>query len=332
MSHPTRPYPFLRLFPLPLLVLLVLPVLAPAAARADDAQLAKIEALIDAGDGPQALALLQKTMKGQPSPREQMLRGSARILLGELKTGGNDLEEALRRDPTLRRGWLNLAALDIAEGKYAVAYEYFKKAQALDPSAPDSYLNLGACLMMMGRSAEAREHFDRYLSMRSTAVDYYLVAANYALGKAYDLVVKTLEKAIALDEKLRLQARRDDRFLLVDTLEYRVLLFTDNYQPPADHYQTAAAFKQSYSQQNDKLVRAALEGLRRSGLRYEQDVEATARWVIVWGDLRMKIANQDNGTGVISLSAPKSRFTPELWSQKTQEIFRSVLQILGESP
>lgn len=332
MSHPTRPFSLPRLLPLLLLSLLVFTALTAAPARADDAQLAKIEKLIDDGDGPQALALLQKTIKGQPTPREQMLRGSARILLGELKAGGNEIEEALGRDPTLRRGWLNLAALDIAEGKYAVAYESFKKAQALDPNAPDSYLNLGACLMMMGRSAEAREHFDRYLSLRATAEDYYLVAANYALGRAYDLVVKTLEKAIALDERMRLRARSDDRFLLVDTLEYRVLLFTDNYQPPADHYKTAAAFKQSYSQQNDKLVRAALEGLRRSGLRYEQEVEATARWVIVWGDLRMKIANQENGTGVISLSAPKSRFTPELWSQKTQEIFRSVLQILGESP
>jgi tetratricopeptide (TPR) repeat protein len=330
MSHPTRPFSGPRLLPLALLALLVL--LAAAPALADDAELAKIEALIDAGEGPQALALLQKTIKGQPSPREQMLRGSARILLGELKTGGNDLEEALRRDPTLRRGWMNLAALDIAEGKFAVAYESFKKAQALDPNAADSYLNLGACLIMMGRSAEARDHFDRYLALQPTAENYYLVAANYALGKAYDLVVKTLEKAIAIDEKMRLRARRDDRFLLVDTLEYRVLLFTDNYQPPADHYQTAAAYKQSYSQQNDKLVRAALEGLRRSGLRYEQEVEATARWVIVWGDLRMKIANQENGTGVISLSAPKNRFTPELWSQKTQEVFRSVLQILGESP
>jgi len=252
--------------------------------------------------------------------------------MGELKTGGNDLEEALKRDPTLRRGWMNLAALEIAEAKYASAYEYFKKAQALDPQAADSYLNLGACLMMMGRSAEARDHFDRYLALQSSGEDYYLVAANYALGHANDLVVKTLEKAIAKNERLRLRARSDDRFLLVDTLDYRVLLFTDNYQPPADHYQTAAAFKQTYSQQNDKLLRAALEAVSRAGLRYDKDLEATARWVIVWGDLRMKISNQENGTGVISLSAPKTKFTAELWAQKTLEIFRSVLQILGEKP
>lgn len=334
MSHDTRltaPARAFRLVPALLLSLLLgLPAAAPA--LADDAELSRIESLIDAGDGAQALALLQKTIKGQPSPREQMLRGSARILMGELKTGGSDLEEAVKRDPSLRRGFLNLAALEIAEAKYSSAYEYFKKAQALDPSAPDSYLNLGACLMMMGKSAEAREHFDRYLSLRSTAEDYYLVAANYALGRANDLVVKTLEQAIARDERMRLRARSDDRFLMVDTLEYRVLLFTDNYKPPADHYQTAAAFKKTYSQKDDRLLRAGLEAISRAGLRYEQDLEATARWVIVWGDLRMKISNQENGTGVISLSAPKSRFTPDLWSQKTQEIFRQVLQILGEKP
>lgn len=338
MSQDTRqpaPAHALRLAPALLAALLTAALAVafpPSPAFADDAELARIEAVIDAGDGAQALAMLQKTIKGQPSPREQMLRGSARILLGELKTGGFDLEEAVRRDPTLRRGFMNLAALEIAEAKYASAYEYFKKAQALDPKAADSYLNLGACLMMMGRSDEAREHFDRYLSLQSSGEDYYLVAANYALGRAYDLVVKTLEKAIAHDERLRLRARSDDRFVLVDSLEYRVLLFTDNYQPPADHHQAAAAFTQTYSQQNDRLLRAALQALRTAGLRYEQDLEATARWVIVWGDLRMKISNQENGTGVISLSAPKSRFPPDLWSQKTQEIFRTVLQILGEKP
>lgn len=313
-----------------LLVLLVLLAFAPPLLAENAAELDRIEALIEAGEGPKALAALDKVARGQLSPREQMLRGSARILLGELKTGGNDLEEALRRDPTLRRAWMNLAALDIAEAKYATAYESLKKAQELDPQASDSYLNLGACLIMMGRKNEAREHFERYLSLKSSAEDYYLVAANYALGRANDLVVPVLEKAIALDEHMRLRARADDRFLLVDTLEYRVLLFTDNYKIPADHYQTAAAFEHSYSQRDDKLLRAALEALNRSGLRYNQELEATARWVIVWGDVRMKVSNQENGTGVIGLSAPKSRFTPELWAKKTQEVFRTVLQILGE--
>lgn len=303
---------------------------APAAWADKSDQLAKIEALIDKGDGAAALDLLKKVVRGEPSPHELMLRGNARILLGELKTGSNDLEEALRRDPTLRRAWMNLGALDVAEGKYAAAYESFKKAQALDPTNPDSDLNLGACLIMMGKSGEAREHFDRYLSRRSTAEDYYLVAANYALGRVHDLVVKTLEKAFALDERLRLKVRADDRFLMVDTLEYRVLLFTDSYKVPADHHQTAAAFQRTYSQRDDRLLRAALEAISRSGLRYEPELEATARWVIVWGDVRMKISNQDNGTGVISISAPKSRFPADLWAQKTQEIFRSVLQILGE--
>jgi len=332
MSKMNTPPPVLPRFALVLLLGLLLGLFASAPPLLADnaAELTKIEALIDAGEGPKALAALDKVAHGKLSPREQMLRGSARILLGELKTGGNDLEEALRRDPTLRRAWMNLAALDIAEAKYASAYESFKKAQALDPAAPDSYLNLGACLIMMGRSTEAREHFERYLTLKKSAEDYYLVAANYALGRAYDLVVPTLEKAIALDEHMRLRARADDRFLLVDTLEYRVLLFTDNYKAPADHYQAAAAFQHSYSQRDDKLLRAALEALNRSGLRYDQELEATARWVIAWGDVRMKVTNQENGTGVISLSAPKSRFTPELWAKKTQEVFRSVLQILGE--
>lgn len=319
------------LVPLLLVALIVCPLVAgPVSAQQDrvasDPELAQIQALLDAGDAAGALERLA-ARGGRPEPPELLLRGTAKIILGELKTGAADLERAVELDPTLRQGWMNLAGLEIAEGDWPEAHRLLLKAHALDPRAPDGHLNLGAVLVMMGRSAEAAEHFERYLELSGGGgEEHYLIAANYALAGAEHLAIEHLEQAFARDERLRLNARRDDRFLTLDSLEYRVLLSTDSWVPPADHRSAAAAFRQRYQRQDGTLLYAVLDALQQLGVPTNGEVEATARWALIWGDdgLRIKLANQDDGTGVVRISAPPRGMSEAQWQRLTQELFRAV--------
>ncbi|MEM9554768.1 MAG: tetratricopeptide repeat protein [Acidobacteriota bacterium] len=288
--------------------------------------LAAVEAAIEAGDGARALDLLAARGRSLGA-RELMLRGTAKLIVGELRGGAADLEAAVERDPSLRQGWMNLAGLEIAEGDWPEAHRLLRKAHDLDPSAPDGQLNLGAVLVMMGRGAEAAEHFGRYLEVTGGGgEEHYLVATNYALGGAEHLAIEHLEQAFARDERLRLRARRDDRFLGLDSLEYRVLLSTDAWTAPADWHDGAAAFRRRYQRDDGVLLYAVLDTLRALDVPYGGDVEATARWALVWGQggLRIKLFNQDDGTSVVQAVAPPASFSGAQWQRFTQELFRGV--------
>lgn len=50
----------------------------------------------------------------------------------------------------------------------------------------------------------------------------------------------------------------------------------------------------------------------------------------MWADMRIKVHNQANGTGVVSLSAPPGRFTAQDWQSRSQELFLAIHGILGE--
>ena len=337
MPAPTAPrtthsVPF-RMVSTPLVRWLVVALAALAApVHAASERLGEVQALLDQGEAAKALELLERAIRGKPDAAELLLRGTARIMLGEIAPGAADLERAVALDPSLRQAWMNLAGLEIAEAKYEKALGLLKKAHDLDPDAPDGHLNLGAVLVLLGRRAEAKTHFDRYLDLsRGSAEAHYLVAVNYALGGLQHLAIEALSKAITLDEHMRLRARQDDRFLGMDSLEYRVLLHTDDYVLPADHHQVAAAFRTSYEMRESRLLYSLLDSLRDASVGYSPEIETTARWAIVWGDgIRVKVYNQDNGTGVVSISGPKERFPEADWHRMTQEIFRSIHRNLGE--
>lgn len=287
--------------------------------------------LIDRQQPAQALELLESLSSGKNSAEGLMLRGMAKIMLGELKTGSLDLERAVKKDPRLRDGWLNLAGLEIAEGKFEAALTLMQKAHDLDPSAPDSHLNLGAVKIMLGRRSEADKDFARYLQLDSSAEAYYLVATNYAIGGHEEAAVEHLERAIAGDERNRLRARQDDRFAGLASLDYKVLLHTDAYQIPANHLQVAAAFRAPYDQRNPRLLYATMSALDTVSIDYEAEVETTAKWALLWAEkgLRIKIYNQESGTGVVLLSRPSSGITTAEWQRLSQELFRAIQSRLG---
>lgn len=313
------------------LILLIGALMSIGISRPTTAQsTAQVQQMIDAGEPGRALDLLARLIGSKPTPEQLMLRGTARLMLGELKGGSADLERSLELDPTLRQGWVNLGGLEIAEGNYKAAEKAFRKAYKLAPSIPDSHLNLGAALMLLGKRVEAESHFNQYLNLEGGSAEaHFLVATNYAIGDLEHLAIEALEEAIRQDERMRMRARRDNRFLTLDSLEYRVLLNTDDYVPPPGHHRVEAAFKQPYDRQSGELLYAVLESMREVGLSYDPEVEAAAKWAIVWGDLRIKLRSQDNGTGVISLSAAPERFSQDEFHRISQRLFREIHRLIG---
>lgn len=301
-------------------------------------QLDLVQTLIDRGQPEEAIDVLSSLAKlrkkrDQETPRETMLRGTARIMLGELKAGSALLEQALADDPTLREGWLNLGGLEIAEGNYEAALADFRKAYDLAPNRPESHLNLGAVLVLLDRRVEAQEHLDKFLELEGGSADaQFLVAANYALARLEHLAIEHLSKAIQLDETKRMAARQDQRFLALDSMEYRILLLSDEYVPPPDYHTYAAAFRKRWSQGDPGLLYTLLDALAEQEIPYRGEVESNPRWALVWAqrNVRIKVHNQDNGTGVVSLSAPPAEFTPDEWQQLCQQLLRRVHERLGE--
>ncbi len=315
------------------LLLASLIALAPssAAQQGADGELQAVQAHIDRGDPVQALEALKRVMKkGKPSAEALLLRSTARIMTGSTAEGFKDLERALKLDPGLRQGWLNMAGLEIAEGRYEAAYKALLKAQELAPDDPDNHLNLGAAVVLQGRDEPAAEHFAKYLEAHpGSAEAAYLVASNYALGGFESQAVEHLRQAVKLDERLRLEARSDERFLGLASGSYKELLATDTFVPPAGAHTNAAAFKVPYRRKEPDLVYAMLDALKSHGIGYDPKVEATEGWALIWTPrMRLKIATQTDGTGVVRLSAAAESFTADEWQETTQALFRTVYDSL----
>ncbi len=302
----------------------------PIAAQ-HEARLAMAQRFLEQGNTAEAMGILDEVLKNdKKNANALLLRSTGRIMVGQLAAGFEDLDRALKLDPKLRQGWLNLAGLEIAEGRYQAAYDALLQAQKLDPSAPDNELNLGAVLVMQGQPEKAAGHFDRYLASQGTSAEaQYLVASNYAIAKSEESAIEHLRRSIEIDERNRLRARTDERFLGLNSLDYKVLLNTDLYNPPTGAHQVAAGFRVAYRQDDNRLLYAVLDALKRLGEPYEAKIEANPRWALIWAEMRIKISNQDDGTGVVSLSAPVNSFSKDEWHQRSQALFRTIHEILG---
>jgi len=296
-----------------------------------EARLAMAQRFLDQGNGTEALKIVHEVLKkDKKNAQAMLLRSTGKIMLGDLSEGFADLERALKLDPELRQGWLNLAGLEIAERRYLQAYDALLRAQEIDPSATDNDLNLGAVQALRGEVEQAASHFERYLiSQEASAEANFLVASNYAIAGAAERAVEHLRRAIAVDERFRLRARTDERFLGLISLDYKVLLNTDVYTPPPEAHQVAAAFRVPYRQTDNKLLYAVLDALQELGEVYDPKIEANPRWALIWGDMRIKVTNQSDGTGVVSLSAPAEQLSTDAWHQRTQALFRTIHRILG---
>jgi tetratricopeptide (TPR) repeat protein len=309
---------------LALLGLAAWPALAASAATGD--AVARAQELIDAGRAAEALALLEKHRGRDPEDgRALLLRSTAHILLGDNEAGRRDLDRALELDPNLRQGWLNRAALDIAEERYERALAALETAERLDPAAPDNHLNLGAVLLFSGRVSEAAERFGRYLAATDSAHAYYLVASNYASRGYAALAVEHLARAIQIEEASRLSARTDPNFLpIAETDAYRRLLAADPPRPQPGAYFDSRRFGSPYDGAGGPLLSAVLSALQLAGEPFDARVEVTERWAVIWGDLRIEVRSTAAGEGLVEVSAPAERITPEDWSKRSEALFQRI--------
>lgn len=317
-----------------LLVLLVLPATPATAQPAQDPRLETVQSHLDRGDAGAALELLNQMLKkGRPSAQALLLRSTARIMAGDTVSGFKDLQRALKIDPALRQGWLNLAGLEIVEGRFEAAHKALVKARDLAPDEPDDDLNLGAVMVLRDKLTEAAKHFERYLAANPGSADaYYLVASNYALKGIEAEAVAHLSRAVQLDEHMRLKARGDERFVALRSPGYRRLLMTDVYRPPPGSHRVQAAFDSPYRRKAPKLVYAVLGALKTHGFDYSATVEATDDWALIWSSkMRIKIFTQRNGTGVVQLSAPAERYSKDQWDATTQKLFRTIYENVTEA-
>lgn len=303
------------------------PALAAKAKPNRAADLAKAQELVDAERPEEALGLLEPLLAEESADAEALLlRSTARLMLGEIEAGRADLDRVLKLDPSLRRAWLNRAALDLAEDDYAGALQAFRRAEELEPGAPDNDLNIGAVLLLQGQLRPASERFARYLEANSRSADaFYLVATNYAVAGYEALAIEHLRRAVDLDELARLRARTDPNFSdLRDNPRFTSLMTVDTYRPPEGAYTASETFAVPYDPEEGALLDAVIYTLQLSARPFDPRVEVTEAWAVVRGDFRVKISNTLGNRGLVQVSAAAGSFTPDEWRARTEELFRGI--------
>jgi len=296
-------------------------------AQTTSAALARAQELIDAGRPEEATALLRPLCEARPPDAQALLlRSTALIMAGDVEAGRRDLDHALELDPDLRQGWLNRAAVELADQRYDPALAALRRAQELDPAAADNDLNLGAVLVLAGDLPSASQHFGRYVAANpGSAEALYLVATNYGLAGYHALALEHLRQAVALDERMRLRARTDAIFSeLAATGAFAALLETDAYAPPPGAYRARRAYPVPYDAEDGRLLGAVIDGLRTAGIPFDPLVEVASSWALLWGELRVKVARAGDGSGVVEVTAPAERMTPAQWQERTEELFRAI--------
>ncbi len=295
------------------------------------ATLATAQRLLDEGQPQKAIALLEGPAERDGGDGQALLlRSTAYFMAGDRRRGEADLDRALAKDPKLRQGWLNRAALAIADERYKDAQTALERARDLDPTAPDNDLNLGAVLVFQGQLPAASTHFERYLAGQPDSAEAaYLVATNYALNGYAQRAIEALRRGIVLDERLRVRARADSSFdRISDQPAFESLLQEDLYQPPAGAHTARKVVDAGYGDDGEPLLTLVIEALQQAGIAFEARVEVTPAWALLWGEMRIKLSRGPGGKGSIEVSAPSGRLTPTQWRQRLDTLFQSIDQTL----
>lgn len=111
----------------------------------------------------EALALMNDVIgDGHEASLEALLfRSHVRLLAGQNKEASEDAMRASNRFPDEAFAFVQLANVQLAQGKTAMAMRAAERAVGLDASLPDAYLARGTALHLSGKSEEARKDLER---------------------------------------------------------------------------------------------------------------------------------------------------------------------------
>jgi Flp pilus assembly protein TadD len=138
---------------------------------AKEGDLVVVSGHVTAGYGPPAQRVILDFTPGEPKAYRDMRQLSdvtavalyysnqgAQLLRGNDAAAAREwLETAVRLDPELSGGWVNLGVARRRTGDPVGAEAAYVRALEADPGATSAYLNLAALLRLTGRSAQAEE-------------------------------------------------------------------------------------------------------------------------------------------------------------------------------
>ncbi|GEM_PF-6914211 len=143
-------------------------------------QVVLAECDLSEGRAREALASLSRLEQLKTEPRVLLAKGIANIRLGDYKLAIEDIEEALRRDTHMWRGWNSLGiAFDMA-GRHEDAASVYETAAELNTTSGAAYNNMGMSYLQQGKTGEAITAFRKSLER-----DPRLAAARLNLRVAY---------------------------------------------------------------------------------------------------------------------------------------------------
>jgi tetratricopeptide (TPR) repeat protein len=106
----------------------------------------------------------------------------------------------VKKCPHNGRGLMNYGLIQMAQGAYPAALDYFQRALQYTPNYPTLEINLGVVYGAMHQGANASQHFSRALQLApgNDEVHYYYARWLYQIGEL-DTAIHELQTAVALN-------------------------------------------------------------------------------------------------------------------------------------
>jgi tetratricopeptide (TPR) repeat protein len=129
--------------------------------------LVRADALARQGQGPEAVALLEETVRRHPgSGQAWLLLGQTWVSLKQPERAEQALSQAVRVAPETVEAWFQLGVARFFLGKVPAAAAAFREAIRLKPDHALAHFNLGHCLKRTGDPAGAAAEFREALRCR----------------------------------------------------------------------------------------------------------------------------------------------------------------------
>jgi Tfp pilus assembly protein PilF len=112
--------------------------------------------------------------------REEVVKGWEFFNQGKLAEARGRFEQAARMDPGHAPAYYGMAQVYGAEGKFALAAQFFRKTIELaDPPMPEAYVNLGFVLILQGNDQEGLQMYNRALALDPLNKEAHINLAQY---------------------------------------------------------------------------------------------------------------------------------------------------------